>query len=554
MVESDACRGKSAPVSTVLRFAKQVLWSPSARFLLGFSVLFSSVNYGHLRLFSGDNHLLLALATARSWISVLWLFALLSLSRWLFVVLVPIICIVSACFLYFIVNYRVYINENVIGLVLESNLQETSNYISTGLVVYVLVAIAASSWLSFVYFRKYHAAGARAKLALTVLALLLNWALPVPRSTRSNTDQILPFSVATKTYIYLREQHTMARLLATRTDLSTFGSVYDGDSLTVVLIIGEAARPDHFHINGYRRGTSPYLEKLGALSFPWVLSLEASTRYALPCMLTRSTPQDLRVAYRETSFIPIFRKHGFWCEWISNQGQFWALLRDRAFTPFMPVAGAAIAAEADTTIYVNKSGDTDCLRKYDEELLPYLEAALAHDGRNKLIVLHTIGSHWNYDMHYPDSFCRFVPTCGNDNPQACSPEALVNSYDNSILYTDWFFGQVAGRVENDKALVFFASDHGESLGEDGNYIHVAGSHVGVQREAALFAWASQGYAEQYPRRYENLKRHQTEAFTHERLFHTVLDCAGIFSDVVDTGLSLCGDGPPPKMAPTRPTR
>ncbi|MSR82404.1 MAG: DUF1705 domain-containing protein [Candidatus Latescibacteria bacterium] len=326
------CRKLSPMVTDLFRRA---LWSPSAGFLLFFSIVFTSAFNGvHFRLFSAEDNLLLVLATVRSALSVLWLFALLSLNRHVFVSTVPILCGLSACVAYFTATFGFYLNENTIALVFETNAHETLGVLSGQLILFVLAALAAAGCLSLLFVHRFRPPSLRGGVELTMIAVLANWVVRIPQGTRSLTEQILPLSLFAKSFIYLREQRTLDQLLKTRQNLADLPSTFEGEDLVVVLIIGESARSDHFHINGYVRPTSPRLEERAALAFPGASSLESLTRYALPCMFTRSSPSDLRAAYRETSFISIFRKHGFWTEWISNQGRFWAVLknRNRAFT------------------------------------------------------------------------------------------------------------------------------------------------------------------------------------------------------------------------------
>jgi glucan phosphoethanolaminetransferase (alkaline phosphatase superfamily) len=122
---------------------------------------------------------------------------------------------------------------------------------------------------------------------------------------------------------------------------------------------------------------------------------------------------------------------------------------------------------------------------------------------------------------------------------------LVNSYDNAILHTDYFLDQVMQRLEERKALVMYVSDHGEGLGEDGMYSHHFGSTRRVERHVPWIVWASKAFVAEHPERIAALEAQRSVALRHDHLFHSILDCAGIASAVVDPRLSVCR----PRAAP-----
>jgi glucan phosphoethanolaminetransferase (alkaline phosphatase superfamily) len=253
------------------------------------------------------------------------------------------------------------------------------------------------------------------------------------------------------------------------------------------------------------------------------------TRISVPCVFTRSRPDDIGRELLEFSFISVFRKAGFFTAWISNQGQLG--------THNTPVS--VIADEAEKVIYQNTTGNTDGgLTVIDEELFPRMRELLTTGPGNRLIVLHLLGSHWRYEYHYPDAFRRFTPVCRGKNPASCPRGELVNSYDNSILYTDHVIGEVIRMVRDRDALVFYVSDHGESLGEEGRYLHSPGSKAPEQYHAAMFVWASESYRRARPDRYRNLVNNRNRSLDHGIIFPSVLDGAGIRTPLADLSKSI----------------
>lgn len=152
------------------------------------------------------------------------------------------------------------------------------------------------------------------------------------------------------------------------------------------------------------------------------------------------------------------------------------------------------------------------------------------------------GSHWRYDSHYPESFRKFAPVCQYNDPNRCTPEEIRNSYDNSLLYTDFVLGELVRRTSGDKSIVFFVSDHGEALGETGRYLHYRASNDPSMRNAATFVWVSDAFTAAYPEKVAALRENRPRRLAHDNIFHTLLDCAGVEAIYIDPEMSLCRPG------------
>lgn len=351
-------------------------------------------------------------------------------------------------------------------------------------------------------------------------------------------NNFTPFSLASELFHYTKHRIALSRAAAKLVDISTFPSYINPDranNLTVVLIIGESARADHFQLNGYRRPTNPELSRIPRLvNFSRVWSCAASTTIAIPCLLTRMTAQDLPDSYNksatktyiyqpvatENSFISLFNKHQFTTAWFSlnqNSGR----------------------KNAPISVMLQESDDIRFLSTgTDGALLSELDNFLSEVDGPALIILHTRGSHWRYRSRYPRNFARYRTTCKKNLPSKCRQTDLINAYDNSILYTDYFISEVIQRLEDRKAIMVYTSDHGESLGEEGVFTHSVMSRP-EQRAVPMLWWVSADFERQNPKVLTALKSHQAEPISHDYLFHSILDCAGIKSTVVDTRFSLC---------------
>ena len=151
-------------------------------------------------------------------------------------------------------------------------------------------------------------------------------------------------------------------------------------------------------------------------------------------------------------------------------------------------------------------------------------------------MLHTVGSHWYYNSHCPEALQRFQPTTTNRVVANNSLEQLANSYDNTVLYLDYFLDSVIRSVEDECALVLFQSDHGEALGEEGCYLH--GHEIpGVQNPACI-VWYSDKYAALYPDKIKALVANKDKRYRTDYLFYSLLYAAGIEAEGDSTAYNI----------------
>ena len=133
-----------------------------------------------------------------------------------------------------------------------------------------------------------------------------------------------------------------------------------------------------------------------------------------------------------------------------------------------------------------------------------------------MYILHTIGSHWYYNNHVPDKAVYFQPTTTNKVVTGNSIEQLVNSYDNTIRYMDYFLDSVISTFENEKAIVIYQSDHGEALGEDGVFLHA--NDAPFAKNPACVIWYSDSYAKAYPEKIKALVANKDKRYRTDYLF------------------------------------
>ncbi len=285
----------------------------------------------------------------------------------------------------------------------------------------------------------------------------------VGRNHRSLTKYITPLAFYDSGYKYLRDTYMYPPLpFRVLDNHPTVAAPFADLPSTLVVVVGETARADKFSLNGYSRQTNPELDSMNVVSFQDVSSCGTATAVSVPCMFSRQNREsyDKRVASSQDNVLDLIQRAGYQVQWIDNNSSCKGVCKRIEETPFDPKRDPSYC-----------DGDF-C---YDAILLKQLSEALAKqstDSKN-VIVLHTIGSHGpTYYRRYPREFAQFSPDCPRSDIQNCDNQQLINTYDNTILYTDHILAGVIREIAHlPNAAMLYISDHGESLGEKGLYLH-----------------------------------------------------------------------------------
>lgn len=289
----------------------------------------------------------------------------------------------------------------------------------------------------------------------------------------------------------------------------------DAAPRTLVLVLGETARADHFQLNGYGRPTNPMLSQLPVISFRQVSSCGTATAHSVPCMFSGMGRElyDETTAKNSSNVLDILQSSGVDISWYDNnsgcKGVCDRLKHQMLFE--LPECEA-------------KGGCTDAV------LLQALQQELAQPaGKDRIIVLHQLGSHGpEYAKRSTLQQKLFGPECTNKELNHCQPQHIVNAYDNSLLATDELLAKVIQQLQQrpDSAMLYI-SDHGESLGENGVYLHGLPYWMApkAQTGVPLIWWMSQsfsqhfGYSEQLS--FDCLQQLQQQPLSHDNLFHSL---------------------------------
>ena len=281
----------------------------------------------------------------------------------------------------------------------------------------------------------------------------------------------------------------------------------------IILVIGETARADRFSINGYARDTTPRLREANAISLPDFRSCGTSTAISVPCMFSpRGMARfDPKQAAEEENLLDVLQRAGVNVLWLDNNSD-----------------SKGTALRVPYRDYKSPGTNTVCDTECRDEgmLVPLQDYIDSHPAGDIVIVLHQMGNHGPaYYKRYPPAFEKFQPTCKSKDLGLCSREEIGNAYDNAILYTDHFLGKTIELLKRNDAkfetALFYLSDHGESLGEGGLYLHGLPRALAPESQLHVPAilWFGSG-VDGLDR--EALMRKRQQRFTHDHLFHTVL--------------------------------
>ena len=289
-----------------------------------------------------------------------------------------------------------------------------------------------------------------------------------------------------------------------------------------IIVLGETSRAANFSLGGYDRDTNPLLAKDNVVYFPQTTSCGTATAVSVPCMFSNMprARYDESLAHHQEGLLDIIQRAGIQVLWNDNDGGCKGAC-DRV--PHQDMTAMKLPGQCI---------DGEC---YDDVLFHDLEKTIDSMQGDGVIVLHTIGSHGpTYYNRYPPQFRRFTPTCDTSEIQSCSQEQLKNTYDNTILYIDYIVDKAIKLLQSkqDKftTSLVYLSDHGESLGENGVYLHGLPYSIApeTQKHVPMLLWLSDDYQKRYGVNYDCLQKQAKENdYSQDNLFSTVLGMTGV---------------------------
>ncbi|MES2296409.1 MAG: phosphoethanolamine transferase [Pseudomonadota bacterium] len=331
------------------------------------------------------------------------------------------------------------------------------------------------------------------------------------------------------------EATQMVGLVASKTPYKV-SSPPPQDAPIYLLIIGESARYDAFHLNGYCRQTSPELEKRELISLSHAVATGNLTRYVVPMLMTGIAPESYLPSAIHGNLLDLFKEAGYSTTWMINQD---------------PNVSAVFGPKADNFFFpMDKDWTPYGRRILDGILLPRLASTLRDIHGASFIAMHTSGSHWDYSLRYPKEQLR--PEDIHLRVNLHNEDQIRASYDKSIAYTDWFLAQAIELLAatNRKAVLIYASDHGENfLSSDVIDGHGLPRFAEGDAHIPVFIWASPAYQRAEGDKWKKLVSNQNSMFTSDNVFHTLSDMARLDFPELDRRRSLVSDQYSPKALP-----
>ena len=389
---------------------------------------------------------------------------------------------------------------------------------------WLVLAIMALAALVAIYGMQFGINGKPARKPAPILPPLPSWVSSL--ATADVFPNTWPFGLLQQGYAFYQQRVYLSKL-GDSSRAFTFRAHQASPDKTpevVILVIGESSRADRWSLLGYGRDTNPLLSQQSNLvTLPDLVTPVSATRLSVPVIITRkAATQSLKDGFYEKSLLTAYKEAGFKTWWISNQLSF-----GKFDTPV-----SVFANEANVVEFLNLGGFTD-KSNFDSILLGPLQRALADGSPKKLIVLHTLGSHWNYSERYPKTFDKWQPSLfGVPEPDVTDLKIkprMNNSYDSTILYTDWMLDQVIGQLKGTgaPASLLYLADHGDTLYDGTCHLAFHGHNTQFEFHIPGLAWYSDQYRDRYPAKVAQLLVHSKDRLATENVFHTLLDLGDI---------------------------
>ena len=429
---------------------------------------------------------------------------------------------------YFMYKLGIFIDADMIRNVFETTPRETLDLVTfSGLLWALSLGVAPALVVGWVKI-EYAARPLRElslRLAVMTLCLTVSGGLVVAsfkeyssfgRNNRQVRRLINPANYLYAFVRYFQLEARANRVFAELDPEADLAPIPDPHHTVFIIIVGETARAKNFSLNGYERETTPRLAQEDIINFPKMYSCGTATATSLPCMfsaLGRADFDSVNAKYAG-NLIDLLWQSGYQVWWRDNDDGCKGVC-DRVPNEAMTISGNPQYCFGDYC--------------HDEVLLDGLEEYLRAVTKDTVVVLHTMGSHGpSYYKRYPERFKKFIPECTTADLEKCSREEIVNTYDNTILYTDYIVSEaiaILKKFPDFEAGLLYVSDHGESLGENGIYLHGLPYAVAPkeQRHVPMLLWISENMKKydylDYGRLKENAARRE---YSHDYLFHSLL--------------------------------
>jgi len=503
-----------------------------------FSALIQLTDLSHLRGFVFIANLAL----------LLWLMTFAFISLFTFPrigkVVAGLLIIVAAMVAYFMDAYGVLIHRLMIQNLVETDLREVRSLLNLRLVFYLLVLGIAPALLLAAIPLRYdniarelwtkckHLAAALVMMGLLVASMTADYA-SFFRNHKEVRQMANPLNAvyAGVSFFTGADRVLEVKVFGEDAHLNNLANNQAKPTL-FILVVGETARADHFGLNGYSRDTTPLLARQQLINFPKVTSCGTETAVSVPCMfsgLGRKDYSDSKAKSRE-SLLDVISHAGVHVLWRDNNSS---------------CKGTCNRVSYEDMQHLQVPELCNSRECFDEILLHQLDEKVAANNGNQLIVLHQKGSHGpDYFNRYPTNQEIFQPACKTNQLQQCNQQEVINGFDNTIRYTDVFLNStiewLKKKQQSYHTALLYLSDHGESLGEQGMYLHGMPYALApsAQKQVPLFMWLPEDFAQANQLDTGCLARQTGAEYSQDNLFHTMLGLLNIDTRVYDANLDI----------------
>lgn len=479
----------------------------------------------------------LGFTLAFAWIIICTVTAVLSLFawRWTLKPMITVFLVITGFATHYMLMYGIVLDTSMAINVLQTDVREARDQLSWRLLVTVVgLAVLPSIWL----WRQPMAALPWPKqllrnvsmclvslvMAFGTVQLIFQDFASLMRNHTQLRHQINPLNSVNAflnlTVVPSQKRSGPMQALGTDAKIAFATAAAHAKPPLLVLVVGETARSQSFSLNGYNRVTNPLLARENLVSFSKVSSCGTSTAESLPCMFSHLGRQKFASRSQEfENLLDVLQRAGYAVVWIDNQSGCKGLC-DR-----IPNTNTSSLNNADHC-QGDECRDTVMLTRVDAELA---KLSPERRARGTVVVMHQMGSHGPaYFKRTPAEYKKFTPECTDTSLAQCEREQIVNAYDNTIVFTDYFLSRVIAWLKTqDKhhtPAMLYVSDHGESLGEKNIYLHGLPYRVAPpeQTTVPLITWLSPSFEQLSRVSMRCLQANRDTPLSHDNLFHSVL--------------------------------
>ena len=471
------------------------------------------------------------------------IFTLLS-SRYTTKIILILTVLISSMTNYFMNTYNVVIDDSMIRNTLQTNLSESLDLVSIKQVVYFILLGLIPAYLIFKAKVTYR--GLKKELVAKLLTILASLALVAASlflfskhyTSFFREHKPLRYSTNPTYWIYsigkyINKTYNSGPIVVQPTGEDA-KIIEDANSTKklVIMVVGEAARADHFSLNGYTRKTNPLLEQEDIINFSDVYSCGTSTAESVPCMFSKFTRSEYSYKKGIT--------HENVLDVLKHTGKVALLWRDNNSD------SKGVALRIPYESYRDAKNNTICTEGEcrDIGMLVGLDNFIKNNkDKDILIVLHQMGNHGPaYYKRYTKAFEKFTPVCKTNQLEQCSKQQIANAYDNALLYTDNFLTQTINflkKYDKDyKTAMLYMSDHGESLGENRVYLHGLPYFMAPDAQKHIGALMWLGKQMQHDLNTTQLRMLSQKRLSQDYLFHSLLGLFHVSTKVYDKDLDI----------------